>query len=566
MPMRFLPIVERELRVAARRRFTYWIRLVAALLALLIFGGFQIIAELSKGMFFNAGQVQFSILKWLCFASACAAGLFLTADSLSEEKRDGTLGLLFLTDLRGHDVVLGKLFSNSVRSVYALLATFPILGLTLLSGGVSGGEFWRILLIICNTLFLSLSAGLLVSSVSRDSMKAMNGALLVIVIMLAGLPLADLGLAGWDPSKFAPKLSLASPVWLFSMADGVYPRNYWVSLGIQHALGWLFLALSSVCAPHAWQEKAGNANASRSSLAYRWRFGGQRFRAALRRKLLDQEPVLWLAMRDRWLPRLTWIITGLGLAWLGASFVHSGDFKPLQTAFYLQKIFAILLELWVAAQASRFFVEAVRNGAVELLLVTSAGPDRIVRSQWRAVWRTFIVPALLLVAVQLAAGTVIFLQMHKSFAGAPGARGFNYAWYQAAGTAADVAGFVGNLIAVAWFGMWMGLTTRKHSLAVLKSICFVLLLPWLGLIFIQGIFMGIFAFAKGPFWLTPLLVGGICLVKDLFFILWSRRRLLTQFRDTVSLKGFAPTMAFVAAPPVIVPPPAVVPIKVQPNV
>ena len=29
-----------------------------------------------------------------------------TADSLSAEKREGTLGLLFLTDLRGYDVVL----------------------------------------------------------------------------------------------------------------------------------------------------------------------------------------------------------------------------------------------------------------------------------------------------------------------------------------------------------------------------------------------------------------------------------------------------------------------------
>ena len=41
--MTFLPIVERELRVAARKRFTYWGRFSAAALALLIFGGMQTI-------------------------------------------------------------------------------------------------------------------------------------------------------------------------------------------------------------------------------------------------------------------------------------------------------------------------------------------------------------------------------------------------------------------------------------------------------------------------------------------------------------------------------------------
>ena len=32
----------------------------------------------------------------------------MTADCLSEEKREGTLGLLFLTDLRGYDIVVSS--------------------------------------------------------------------------------------------------------------------------------------------------------------------------------------------------------------------------------------------------------------------------------------------------------------------------------------------------------------------------------------------------------------------------------------------------------------------------
>jgi len=55
----------------------------------------------------------------------------------------GTLGLLFLTDLKGHDIVFGKLAASSVNALYSLLAIVPVLGLTLLFGGVSGTQFWR---------------------------------------------------------------------------------------------------------------------------------------------------------------------------------------------------------------------------------------------------------------------------------------------------------------------------------------------------------------------------------------------------------------------------------------
>ena len=83
----------------------------------------------------SIGAIQFQMMKWFCFVIASLAGLFLTSDTLSEEKREGTLGLLFLTDLRGYDVVFGKLISHSTQALYGLLAAFPILGLTLLIGG-----------------------------------------------------------------------------------------------------------------------------------------------------------------------------------------------------------------------------------------------------------------------------------------------------------------------------------------------------------------------------------------------------------------------------------------------
>ena len=131
------------------------------------------------------------MLTWLCLAAGLSAGLFFTSDCLSEEKREGTLGLLFLTDLRGYDVVLGKLLATSLRGFYALLAVLPILAITLFMGGVTGAQYWKSALALVNALFFSLAAGMAVSAVSRDSQKAMMGTLLVLLLLALGGPVAD---------------------------------------------------------------------------------------------------------------------------------------------------------------------------------------------------------------------------------------------------------------------------------------------------------------------------------------------------------------------------------------
>src|SRR5256714_1775354 len=162
--MTFLPIVERELRVASRRRGTYWNRAVAALAAILIFGG---------ALFFEArqppkelGKDIFNALAGLFLFSSLVAGIRYTADCLSEEKREGTLGLLFLTDLKGYDVVLGKLMATSLNAFYGLVAIFPVLALPLVMGGVTFSEFCRVMLALVNTLLFSLGLGMYISSVS----------------------------------------------------------------------------------------------------------------------------------------------------------------------------------------------------------------------------------------------------------------------------------------------------------------------------------------------------------------------------------------------------------------
>jgi ABC-type multidrug transport system permease subunit len=256
--MTFLPVVERELRVVARRPGTYWGRLAAAAcvmgvwLALLI-GSRAIQPDVfGKNLFFAFGVIALSF--------CLIAGIFLTSDCLSEEKREGTLGLLFLTDLRGYDVVLGKLIGTSVRSANGLVAVLPILGLPLLMGGVTRGEFGRVVLALLAALAFSLSLGMLVSALNRDARQAMSSTFLGLLTLGGLLP------AFWWLGKtlgvILPSILtlLPSPVYLFMTAfDSRYRipsgrDEFWTSLIIVLSLALMFLTLAALVLPKSWQE------------------------------------------------------------------------------------------------------------------------------------------------------------------------------------------------------------------------------------------------------------------------------------------------------------------------
>src|SRR5262249_24034072 len=124
-------------------------------------------------------------------------GVLRTADCLSEEKREGTLGLLFLTDLKGYDIILGKLAATSLNTFYGMLGVFPILAISLLVGGVDGGEFWRMVLASVNNLLFSLAVGMFCSAISKDERKAITLGLLMLIFFTVGLLIIGAILRKW---------------------------------------------------------------------------------------------------------------------------------------------------------------------------------------------------------------------------------------------------------------------------------------------------------------------------------------------------------------------------------
>jgi ABC-type transport system involved in cytochrome c biogenesis permease component len=160
----FLPIFRRELAIAARRTATYRRRLVFAGLAAAMVVFLFLYLPLTK----LAGPAIFKMMSWAGLILCVLEGLRATADSISRERRDGTLGLLLLTDLRAYDVLAGKLASACVLSFTTVIAMLPAFALPLLIGGVSAGECWRLMLSLLAALFLAVTVGTLVSALATS--------------------------------------------------------------------------------------------------------------------------------------------------------------------------------------------------------------------------------------------------------------------------------------------------------------------------------------------------------------------------------------------------------------
>src|SRR6185369_16616885 len=109
-------------------------------------------------------------------------------DCLSQEIREGTMGLLFLTGLRGYEILVGKLVPRLATSAFNILAALPALAIALFLGGVTGSDVFRVAVALLNALFFSACLGLLVSAVCQKARRAINVAFGAVVLWAGLLP------------------------------------------------------------------------------------------------------------------------------------------------------------------------------------------------------------------------------------------------------------------------------------------------------------------------------------------------------------------------------------------
>ena len=119
--MNVLPVITRELRAQARQPFTYWLRVLGLVAMIGAAGAFVVEHGLTPG----SGGRMFAFLHGTLLLSIWVLVPMSVADCLSQERREGTLGLLLLTPLRPWDIVLAKAAAHALRAFTLWLVVLP---------------------------------------------------------------------------------------------------------------------------------------------------------------------------------------------------------------------------------------------------------------------------------------------------------------------------------------------------------------------------------------------------------------------------------------------------------
>lgn len=536
--MIFLPIVARELRVAARRRGTYLGRLGAAFGALAL--GTFVFLDSRDFAPRDLGIILFQALAWLAFFYCAISGVRLTADCLSEERREGTLGFLFLTDLKGYDIVLGKLAAAALPSLFNLLAIFPILAIPLTLGGVTGTQLWQVPLVLMTIQFLSLSLGLAVSVWFHNGRKAAGATLLLLLFVILGPILAVIWLRVTNRTGTFPfELMALSPIMAQMFAtDPSFARLavtrstpflYEFSLSVSLILALGALALTSFVLPWIWTDRPLNAKPSDwRTWLNRWRQGAPGTRAAFRRRLLGVNPFYWLAARDRLKPLYVWLLLGaLGAVWVLGNWQWGEDWRDAGLNLTLSIFAHGALKCWIASAVVYRLAEDRRSGALDLLLSTRLTDREILVGQWRALVRQFAAP----VAVVLLANT--FLCRAELQAAGSLDRDFIILLFAARGLV-----LVLDAVALAWLGPWIAVSTRRPNQAAVRTLACVVGLPWV--LLVGGYFTWLIANSLRQSWQDPSEYQSlaiwffIVLAVDLVVMAVAHTRLQRDFRRVAS--------------------------------
>lgn len=420
--MNLRPVIERELRVASRQRSTYLNRTSSGVLLTILL--VVMLRALQEAPVFLRGRYIFSAMTIVLLLIIWLTVPLSTADCLSREKREDTLGLLLLTPLRPFEIVLSKVYGAVWQHGLLLVALIPVQAIPVLLGGVTPLDLIRQIIGLLTALVSAVTVGIVASSVCERRGRAwllvvaIGAVWLYVQLYLEGLVLmfnlsaSSPGIDFSDIFVNARAETLVLPVfwgWLFQAGiNPMWASGIAVGSTLSDVEGTL-LVFAITAAVSVWwlvfaTRRVRRFAESRFLSARRERFQTtftrERYAASWlrrgQRRQLDRNPVTWMQGR-RWSHRLTkwgWLLFVVALITL-ATFDRGYGFLEtvIMTSGWIGgfMLFSLLLLSSGNLQADR------DSGALELLLVTPLTPVELARGRLAGFRRSFL-PAATLVA------------------------------------------------------------------------------------------------------------------------------------------------------------------------
>ena len=535
------PVVERELRVAARKGSIYWSRTAAAIAGIVVIS-FVLMGELTRTPVL-LGQTTFRVLGGMTGVIVLMSVVQSAAEAFAREKREDTLGLLFLTPLRSADIALGKLASTSLGAFYQFLAVVPMLAIPILAGGVSAPDFVLLVIGLVNLIFVAATLGLWVSALCWDEKRAASWASSTMMALVLVPGVIAIGMANGGSSREFEAIGIFSPA--FTIVKAVQLRTggtltVLASIAWTQLLGWSFFLFACRALPRCWQKrpesvapKADHLQPGKSissTFAANSKEGNTRPRKLTRRQfsreeraaLLNRNPLAWFAMR--WKPPAsgTWalvVIAAIGYVPALVAGVSANEWGLLFAPGYALVIMFFVnmgIKTFAAHQASFTFARDRGEDTLELLLSTPNSARDLIDGHahaLRELLRPLLRRALWIEGAWFAATIAIHVGQH-------GRDTFLYAFAGAA-----MLGLLApDTYALMWTAMWQSVISRNARQAQQQTFSDLAVLPWLMIAVPVGL-GGIIGGGSGA--LVALIVSWVVgsTLADRYYSSQSRRRL-----------------------------------------
>lgn len=347
----------------------------------LFFGQSGAISHNELGYF--ARDFVFSILFVQNLAVFLMTPIYL-GSSVTEEKERRSLELLFISPLRNHEILFGKLFARMAHLAGVLLAGLPILSLAQLWGGVDMGA---LVLNFVNTFFNLFSIGCFSLLVSVLMKRTLHAVMTIYGVMLPfGVFFGLLSIrAGASPFGFLQFNT--GPMVLFVILVFVHLLVTTLSLVFAH----FFLRRPSELPPR-WLEPATRQPRVRQSAPERTIRKVRDFNVPP----VSDQPLLWkeyfFGPRPHsylvfWLLSTVFLFAPMGIG--GLVFLLLAGFRPDQELdrlggfcrFYAV-VCALFFVLWSAFRAAGCVVRERQNKTLDELLTIPIDRSTILGYKW----------------------------------------------------------------------------------------------------------------------------------------------------------------------------------------
>lgn len=410
--MNLLPVITRELRAQARQLFTFWLRGLGVFT--LLVGGLWVMGESAFEP--NVGGHLYGRLHLMAYFALWLLVPLGAADCISRERREGTLGLLFLTPLKPAHIVIAKGFVHGLRAATLVVAIVPVLAIPFLLGGVTWQQAALSTVIYFDAICWCLAAALVASSMARNNNRAMAFTMLFACLGFIGFPWLVGAMMGinsfttWNSGYSQSTYDFFVGFWIVAMPAGDFSyvlRMFKLpqivsAIGFGSAVSVAVLVFAVMFAAHrirrAWRDEPLSIRAEKMERVF---FRPVIWKGFLQRwmlRKLEHNPIGWLEQRQ-WSGRMvTW-------AWFAIIItlysVAVTDVNFFRTSELVEKAVGWLLAVSMAVTSVGSFRREREAGMLELLLVSPLPARQIINGRLRGLWGQFLPAILVLLGVWL---------------------------------------------------------------------------------------------------------------------------------------------------------------------